>query len=316
MPKVNHPKICPVCFAGEKFSFIEDYNLKENNFSLYQCQNCQVQFFAPFKSIEDKGHEQRNIYKISEVIKPIIFRGYHKKFFERNKNFSDKLKILDLGCGTGEFLSELKKRGCEVWGADFDRNAVLAAKKYFNLENIYASSFEDFFKNNNLPQFDIITIFEAIQYLEDPLEFVKNIQKILKPGGKIILSVPSRQRMMAGLDKWDLPPYCLTRWNKKSISNLFSKINFKISYICYIEQFKILAGAINSKTRLGLVNKAISISENSEGKPSLLPQIIYFLGRCKELIIAFLPASVLWFWGKITKKENGIIFVELENIHD
>lgn len=316
MPKINHPKICPICFAGKKFAFIKDYNLKENNFSLYQCQDCQVQFYAPFKSIERKGHEQRNIYKTSEIIKPRILRDYHKKFLKRNKNFPHKLKILDLGCGTGEFLSELEKRGCEVWGVDFDHNAILMAKKYFNLENIYAASFKDFFKNNNLSQFDIITTFEVMQYLDDPFEFVKNIQKILKPTGKIILSIPSRQRMMAESDRWDLPPYCLTRWNSKSISNLFLKINFKISYICYIEQFKILVGAINSKTRLGLVNKTISISESKGSKSSFFPKIIYFLGRYKEFIIAFLPAFILWFWGKITKKENGIIFVELKNAHD
>ena len=194
---------------------------------------------------------------------------------------------------------------------DFDRNAILMAKKYFNLKNIYASSFKDFFNNNNLSQFDVITIFEVIQYLDNPLEFIKNIKKILKPAGKIILSVPSRQRMMAETDKWDWPSHCLTRWDSKAISNLFLKINFKISYICYIEQFKILVGAINSKTRLGLVNKTISILRNNGNNSSLFPKVIYFLGRCKEFAIAFLPAFILWLWGKITKKENGIIFIEL-----
>ncbi|MCG2700273.1 class I SAM-dependent methyltransferase [Candidatus Parcubacteria bacterium] len=315
MPNINHPKICPICFIGRKFAFIKDYSLKEKNFSLYQCQDCQVQFYLPFKSIEDKGYEQRNNYKISEIVKPRIFRGYHKKFFKINKNFSRKMKVLDLGCGTGEFLSELEKKGCEVWGADFDSSAILMAKKYFNLKNIYALSFKDFFRNNNLPQFDFVIIFEVMQYLEDPIEFVKNVQKVLKPDGKIILSVPSRQRMMAELDRWDLPPYCLTRWNNKAISNLFSKINFKMSYICYVEQFKILVGAINAKTRLGLVNKTISISGSKGNKPSLFPKIIYFFGRYKEFIIAFLPAFILWLWGKITKRENGIIFVTLEKIH-
>ncbi len=175
MPNIKSPKVCPVCSAGRSFTFIKDYNFKESNYSLYQCQNCQAQFYAPFKSIGDKGHEQRNIYKLNEIVKPKIFRSYHKRFLKGNKNFSHKLKILDLGCGTGEFLNELEKRGCEVWGVDFDRNAISTAKKYFDLKNIYAASFKDFFNNNNLPQFDIVTIFEVIQYLESPLELVKNI---------------------------------------------------------------------------------------------------------------------------------------------
>ena len=312
MPFEDYPKICPICKQGKEFKFIKDFEKKQDKFSLYQCSECQIQFYTPLK---DKNYEQRDTYKIYEIVTPQIFRGYHKKFLERNKNFHDKHKILDLGCGTGEFLNELKKRGCEVWGVDLDHNAILLAKKYFNLENVYAGSFEDFFKNNSLLQFDIITIFETIHLLEDPLEFIKNIQKILKPDGKIVLSVPSRQRMMAELSAWDLPPYCITRWDSRSISNLFSKINLKISYISYIEQFKILVQAINSKIRLGLINKTINISEGKEGKPSSFPKIIYFLGRCKEFVIAFLPASLFWLWGKITKRKNGIIFVELEHIH-
>lgn len=315
MPFQNYPQICPICKQGKKFKFIRDFEKKLDKFSLYQCSECHVQFYLPFKGIKDKDYEQRNSYKIYEIITPQIFRGYHKKFLERNKNFHHKPKILDLGCGTGEFLDQLKKRGCEVWGADIDHNAILMAKKYFNLENVYAASFKDFFENNNLPQFDIVTTFEVVHLLEDPLEFIKNIQKILKPTGKIILSVPSRQRMMAELNGWDLPPYCITRWDSRSISNLFLKINFRISYIYYIEQFKILVEAINSRTRLGLVNKTISISEGRGSKSSFFPKIVYFLGRCKEPIIAFLPAFILWLWGKITKRENGIIFVELEHIH-
>ena len=316
MPFQNCPKICPICKQGKEFKFIRDFERKQDKFSLYQCSQCQIQFYLPFKGIKDKDYEQRDTYKIYEIVNPKIFRGYHKKFLERNKSFHHKPKILDLGCGTGEFLSELKKRGCEVWGVDIDHSAILMAKKYFNLENVQAASFKDFFKNNNLPQFDIIAIFEVMHLLEDPLEFVKNIQKILKPAGKIILSVPSRQRMMAESNKWDLPPYCITRWNSRSISNLFFKINFKISYICYIEQFKILVEAINSRTRLGLVNKTINISQNKRSKLSSFSKIVYFLGRCKEFIIAFLPASIFWLLGKIVKKENGIIFVELEHIYD
>jgi SAM-dependent methyltransferase len=306
------PKICPVCGRGRGFNFVKDYKLKEGEFFLYQCKACKVQFYMPFRRIEGKDYEKKDSYNISEFLKPEIFRGYHKKFLERNKNFPVGTNVLDLGCGTGEFLSELKKRGCNVFGADFDQNAVLMAKKYFNLENAYAEPFEDFFRRDNSPKFDVIFMFEVLQYLDNPSDIAQKIKQALKPGGKFILSVPSRKRMLAYMDAFDYPSHCLTKWDKESVLSLFLNAGFKVAYITYLEQLKILIGALNSKTRLGLVSKAINKSKKNKAGGLFSPKIIYFLGRVKGFVIAFLPAVVLWIFGKISRRENGIIYIEFK----
>jgi len=316
IPNFNYPNNCPVCLMGKKFIFIKNYNLKENSLSLYQCQKCKTQFYLPFKSINKENYERRDTSKINEAIKPKIYRGYHKKFLRINKAFIKGTKVLDLGCGTGEFLNELKKRGCDVWGVDFDKNAIRSAEEHFNLKNIYDSSFEDFFKRKNLPKFDIIASFQVLQSLDNPLEFIKNIKKILKPNGKITLSVQSRKRAIADYNSWEFPPTTLTKWDEESIANFFSEINFQISHISYVEGFKTIIEAFNDKTRLNLVSKTMNISKKIQDKSFFLPRIVYFLGRLKAYVIAFLPAFIIWLWGKITKKENGIIFIELENAHD
>ncbi|MFA5878106.1 MAG: class I SAM-dependent methyltransferase [Candidatus Staskawiczbacteria bacterium] len=312
----NHPKSCPVCLTGEKFTFIKSYNLKENNFALYQCQKCKIQFYLPFEGISEENYQKMGIYKISELIRPQIRRGYHKKFLKRNKIFIKETKVLDLGCGTGEFLNELEKRGCEVWGVDFDKNAIALAEKNFDFKNIYNSSFEVFFQKINLPKFDIVTSFQVLQYLDNPLEFIKNIKKILKPNGKIVLSVQSRKRVIADFNNWEFPPVTLTKWDEEAVANFFSEINFRISHVSYVEEFKTIVEALNDKIRFNLVSKTIDISKKIQDKSFFLPQSVYFLGRLKAYVVAFLPAFILWLWGKITKKENGVIFIELENAHD
>ncbi len=309
------PKICPVCGGqgGGGFGFVKDFNLKEGAFSLYECKDCKVQFYMPFKKIESKDYESKDSYDINRFLKPRIFRGYHKKFLKKNKKYFSGTKALDLGCGTGEFLNELKKRGCRVFGVDFDSEAVKYAKKYFNLENVYDMPFEDFFRQNDFLQFDFIFCFEVLQYLDRPQEFFESLKKILGPGGKIILSQPSRNRMLAGLDAWDLPSHCLTRWSKESILNLFSKFGFKIFHISYVEQLKILMGAVNSKARLGIVAKSVNNLKNTEKEKFLLiPKLLYFLGKIKGFVIGFLPAVFLWVFGKIFNRENGIIYLEFK----
>ncbi|MEK7665104.1 MAG: class I SAM-dependent methyltransferase [Patescibacteria group bacterium] len=308
----ENQKICPVCLEGKELGFIRDYKLKEGDFSLYQCKKCQAQFYDPFLKIKGKNYQEKNSYEINEAIKPKIFRKYHKKFLERNKSFKPGANVLDLGCGTGEFLNELKKRGCNVFGADFDQNAVFYAKKYFNLKNVYAEPFEEFFNRKNLPKFDFIFMFEVLQYIDNPKDIAEKIKQAMGNKGKLVLSAPSRKRALANMDIFDYPSRCLTKWDKGSILNLFLKQGFKASYITYVEQLKILIGAINSKARFGLVSKAINMSKKNKSGNFLNIKLVYFLGRAKGFIIAFMPAVILWIFGKITKRENGIIYVEFE----
>lgn len=311
----EHPKICPICQQGKKFKFIRDYRKKEDKFSLYQCSKCQVQFWLPLKNPGVRWYEENSGYGIRNVIWPKISRGYHKKFLELYKNFSKNTKILDLGCGTGEFINELQKRGCQVWGVDFDKEAIKIAKEHFGLENVFSISFKDFFQKRDLPKFDIICFFEVIEHLDNPLKFIQNVKNLLRSNGKIVLSTPCRERMLLNLNSWDFPLRHFTRWDKEAISNLFQRYNFDISYINYLEQFKILSESVDGKFRTGLVNKSLGLSGNKK-RFLIFPKIIYFLGCLKHLLIGKVPASFLWVIGKIFKYNNGIMLIELKKNYE
>ena len=116
----EYPKICPICKQGKEFEFIRDFKKEQDKFSLYQCSKCLVQFWLPLKIPELNWYESK-AFRIKNIVNPKIYRGYHKKFLKRNKNFPENTRVLDLGCGAGEFISELQKRGCEAWGVDFDK---------------------------------------------------------------------------------------------------------------------------------------------------------------------------------------------------
>lgn len=311
MPRINHPKICPVCFVGTNFTFIRDYDLKKNSFSLYQCRSCNVQFWLPLKAPNYKWYKEANPYKVRELAGSRISRGYHKDFLRRYKSFPKNTKVLDLGCGTGEFIAELEKRGCNVWGLDFDREANKIAKERFGLENVYFLSFAEFFQRRDLPKFDIVTFFEVIEHLDNPLEFIKNVKKILKPRGKIVLSTPYRERILANLNNWDFPPHHFTRWNEEAIMNIFKKCGFYITQIQYTEQLKIISESIIGKFKTGLVNKSL-IAVGGKKNSLVFPKFIYFLGRLKDLILGKFPAIFLWVFSKIVNRKNGIMLIELE----
>ncbi|KKQ23819.1 MAG: hypothetical protein A3G45_02140 [Candidatus Staskawiczbacteria bacterium RIFCSPLOWO2_12_FULL_37_15] len=310
MPFQEYPKICPICKQGKKFKFIRDFEKKQDKFSLYQCSECQVQFWLPLEIPKLSWYEEK-AFRIKNAIKPKIYAGYHKKFLKTHKSFPKGTRVLDLGCAAGEFIAELKKRGCEVWGVDFDKENIRIAKEYFGLERVFALSFEDFFKKTDLPKFDIISCLAVIGYLDDPLEFIQNVKNLLKPNGTVVLNAPCRERMLVNLNHWDFPPHYFTRWNEQAVSNIFKKKGFSISRVDYVEQFKTFSEAMTSKFRTGLVGKSLTVSKNKP-KSLFFLRTVYFLGCFKNYLIGTVPAAFLWVLGKILRRNNGTILVELK----
>lgn len=310
----NNLPICPICKNNANIGHIKNYNKNGRNTSLHECSKCSLQFFYPFLNPGNLWYESTSDYGIKDITTPKIYRGFHKSFLKKCKSsFKKDSYLLELGCGAGEFINEVEKLGCRVFGVDFDKKAIEVAKKHFNLKNVFAMSFDEFFKKTDLPKFDYIVFFEVIEHLDNPLEFIENVKKNLKEEGKIYLSTPSRERILVDWNNWDFPPHHLTRWNKESISNLFSKIGFKITDFGYVEQFKIVLGAIDGKLRFGIVSKAARNS--SEGMKSLaIARILYFLAKVKMYLISFIPALFLWILGKVKKRKNGIIYIESQLI--
>jgi 2-polyprenyl-3-methyl-5-hydroxy-6-metoxy-1,4-benzoquinol methylase len=97
-------------------------------------------------------------------------------------------RLLDVGCGNGNYLSLMKKLGWEVFGIDPDERAVKEAQKVFGLA-IHAGSLE----SARYPDayFDAITLHHVIEHVPDPLDLLKECRRTLKPQGKIFVMTPN-----------------------------------------------------------------------------------------------------------------------------
>ena len=100
--------------------------------------------------------------------------------FFRNK------KILDLGCGTGEFLNNYYGMGAECSGIDIENNFKIKNKINFKLINIEANKF----LKNCKKKFDIIFLFEFLEHLgeQDKYQLFENLTKNLNKNAYIFLS--------------------------------------------------------------------------------------------------------------------------------
>ncbi len=98
---------------------------------------------------------------------------------------TSKGKALDLGCGTGNYTLELKKRGFDVVGLDISKEMLrIAQKKIPEIAFIRGDAYKLPFKNNT---FDLVLSITMFEFIKNPEKIIKEIYRVLKPGGEIII---------------------------------------------------------------------------------------------------------------------------------
>lgn len=97
-------------------------------------------------------------------------------------------KVLDIGCGLGYFLLKLKGSGAELHGLDPSEESIEYVKKNIT-EHAKVGSVEEIPYPDNM--FDKVLFCEVIEHVEDDEKVLREIRRILKPGGRLVVSTPS-----------------------------------------------------------------------------------------------------------------------------
>ncbi len=194
-------------------------------YTLYECTQCLLQFWWPFKNPGHESYEQNGRYR-DRNFHPQTKNLYHSQVLFLKKPVASGTSLLDLGMGTGRFLSTAKERGYVVTGTDFEKDAVVAAKTVFKLDDVYDMDVESFFKKFPERKFDIITMFEVLEHV-DGYSFFPYIKNALKSGGYFAVTVPNRD-CWKPLLAHEGPPIHLTRWSQESIKIFLGEYGFKV----------------------------------------------------------------------------------------
>ncbi|MGH2638356.1 MAG: class I SAM-dependent methyltransferase [Rhabdochlamydiaceae bacterium] len=98
-------------------------------------------------------------------------------------------KLLDDGCGTGEFLDLAQKFGWDAMGIELSENAgSFAVKKGLKVEIGTLTG-----KNYPAERFDVVTVWDVLEHLSAPRKEVEAIWRVLRPGGIVVIRVPNTQ---------------------------------------------------------------------------------------------------------------------------
>jgi 2-polyprenyl-3-methyl-5-hydroxy-6-metoxy-1,4-benzoquinol methylase len=205
-----------------------------NGHRLRLCGVCNLTFADQLHAPEDLYHTENEgdgVYAtyVKDQISILrngceIVRWPHKRFFEQPASGT---RLLDVGCGSGFFVSAASRRGWEATGIDLSASVVSAVRDALRLDvrigTIDTVDFPD-------GTFDAITAWELLEHLQDPAGFADQVFRLLKPSGIVALSTPNwgsrwprtTWRNLRG----SMPPIHITFWTTLSLRWLLENAGF------------------------------------------------------------------------------------------
>ena len=215
------PSVCPVCKFRGSFKLVETYHdpLGDKDYGSFSCPECEVVFANPYQHPGPQWYSQFASADSYEGLGMWRFDWFFSLAFKPGG------RLLDVGCGTGNFLLRARDKGYQVEGVDLNPGAVAAARAR-GLQ-VHQESLEDFDRKCPPGTFDIVTMFDVIEHFDNPAEMVAIAQRLLKPGGGFIVTTPNGYRPTPfGRDDFDCPPHHLSRWTPEALEKLMARYGF------------------------------------------------------------------------------------------
>lgn len=200
--------------------------------------------------------------------KKAIREGYHsiadkigmpKKFYKTCLKAVGSIDgyVLDIGCGQGFLLKEVKESHAGIKPFALDHSLELCKRTVENINHASVIQADAAFLPYRDAVFNLVMLTEVIEHLvDDPINVIKEVKRILVPGGKVLMSVPNRDwfNYERYLEKREIFQPVDDKWFRvKEIKELVQKAGFNIKKIRGQENLYFGGGAGHLLEKVGLL---------------------------------------------------------------
>ncbi len=243
------------------FLTVKDHSVSKEVFELYYDESLDMLVTYPQPGLDVLGKYYESVDYISHTDskRSLFEKAYHfvKGIALKNKlNLINSLqpakgRILDIGAGTGDFLAVAKQNGWSTIGVEPSEKAkAIASKKGVDFVDATAA-----LENQS---FDVITMWHVLEHVPDLDNQIKELKRLLKPSGSLIIAVPNFKSFDAKYygafwAAYDVPIH-FWHFSKKAIQSLFQKENIQLEKVLPMKFDSFYVSLLSEKYKSGKMN--------------------------------------------------------------
>jgi glycosyltransferase involved in cell wall biosynthesis/2-polyprenyl-3-methyl-5-hydroxy-6-metoxy-1,4-benzoquinol methylase len=224
-------KTCQVCKSARIYYLFSTCDCR-----VVRCDDCGLVFLNPQPSDEELARIYRAGYflgsdtetgreAVSEI-KQATARLYLAEI--RRYSGLKKGRLLEVGCGDGDFLVAAEGAGWQVTGVEYSPAACERAQQRLKKGEVHNGELHQ--AKLSAEQYDLCVLSDVIQHIRDPLAFLHEIHRVLKPGGTLFIATPSINSWSARFmkQKWmEFKAEHLTYFDRQTLQTALAKSGFR-----------------------------------------------------------------------------------------
>lgn len=256
---------CPSCGGvfNEVYLSCVDYTVSRETFNIVSCRQCYLKFTNPrpekaaigkyYDSPEYISHTNESKGLVNKLYQFVRRRAIKGKFklIKRHVKFDS---LLDIGCGTGEFLNYCSAKGLKVHGVEPDEKARSLAIRNYGL----SISDEKYLQAELNERYSVVTMWHVLEHVHDLSGRLQEVKRLLDEKGVFVVAVPNAKSYDAShygqyWAAYDVPRH-LYHFTPATIKTLMEKNGFNI-----IARFKMpfdsfYVSMLSEKYKYGYIN--------------------------------------------------------------